>query len=227
MAAMLEYEYRVLTFDRHTSKAAARQEVREHAEYGRWELARSVVYEGGVAGCGCAAGSCGSTAPPERSARPEPRPCRPIRLTTDQLAGALSRCAGSPTAPARRSQRLHGHALVDAVEHRGEVEVGGQPQRREAVAGDAEPPERLVVGATGEAVGQDRAPGSSRSSDCFIDSTRSPSKGASSATSRCTTSTSTCSPASSRIVAMRSSSCPGRKRQSTAAVAVGGMTLCL
>ena len=31
MAAMLEYEYRVLTFDRHTSKAAARQEIREHA----------------------------------------------------------------------------------------------------------------------------------------------------------------------------------------------------
>jgi hypothetical protein len=48
MAAMLEYEYRVLTFDRHTSKAAARQEIREHAEYGRWELARSVVYEGGL-----------------------------------------------------------------------------------------------------------------------------------------------------------------------------------
>ena len=48
MAAMLEYEYRVLTFDRHTSKAAARQEIREHAAYGRWELARSVVYEGGV-----------------------------------------------------------------------------------------------------------------------------------------------------------------------------------
>ncbi|WP_410505902.1 DUF5703 family protein [Intrasporangium sp.] len=42
------YEYRVLTFDRHTPKAAARQAVREHAEYGRWELVRSVRYEGGV-----------------------------------------------------------------------------------------------------------------------------------------------------------------------------------
>jgi hypothetical protein len=46
--AMTEYEYRVLTFDRHTSKAQARQAVREHAEYGRWELARTVIYEGGV-----------------------------------------------------------------------------------------------------------------------------------------------------------------------------------
>lgn len=52
MSAMTDpdyrYEYRVLTFDRHTPKAAARQTVREHAEYGRWELARSVRYEGGV-----------------------------------------------------------------------------------------------------------------------------------------------------------------------------------
>lgn len=47
MAAMLEYEYRVLTFDRHTSKAAARQEIREHAEYGRWELARVRLFTGG------------------------------------------------------------------------------------------------------------------------------------------------------------------------------------
>lgn len=46
--AMTEYEYRILTFDRHTSKAQARQAVREHAEYGRWELSRTVVYEGGV-----------------------------------------------------------------------------------------------------------------------------------------------------------------------------------
>lgn len=45
---MTEYEYRVLTFDRHTPKHTARQAVREHAEYGRWELARTVIYEGGV-----------------------------------------------------------------------------------------------------------------------------------------------------------------------------------
>jgi hypothetical protein len=48
MSAMTEYEYRVLTFDRRTSRAEVRQEVREHTEYGRWELARSVVYVGGV-----------------------------------------------------------------------------------------------------------------------------------------------------------------------------------
>ena len=45
---MTDYEYRVLTFDRHTSKAEARQMVREHAEYGRWELSRTVIYEGGL-----------------------------------------------------------------------------------------------------------------------------------------------------------------------------------
>lgn len=45
---MTEYEWRVLTFGRNTSLAAGRQSVREHTEYGRWELARSVVYEGGV-----------------------------------------------------------------------------------------------------------------------------------------------------------------------------------
>jgi hypothetical protein len=48
MSAMTEYEYRVLTFDRHISKAEARQAVREHTEYGRWELARTIVYVGGV-----------------------------------------------------------------------------------------------------------------------------------------------------------------------------------
>ena len=48
MAAMSEFEYQVLTFDRHTSKAEARQAVREHAEYGRWELARTVIYRGGI-----------------------------------------------------------------------------------------------------------------------------------------------------------------------------------
>jgi hypothetical protein len=48
MSALTQYEYRVLTFDRNTSKADARQAVREHAEYGRWELARSVCYVCGV-----------------------------------------------------------------------------------------------------------------------------------------------------------------------------------
>lgn len=44
---MTEYEYRILTFDRRTPKAAARQAVREHAEYGRWELERTRTYVGG------------------------------------------------------------------------------------------------------------------------------------------------------------------------------------
>lgn len=48
MALMTEYEYRVLTFDRLTPKAEARQAVREYAEYGRWELARTVVYVTGA-----------------------------------------------------------------------------------------------------------------------------------------------------------------------------------
>lgn len=48
MSPAIEFEYRVLTFDRHTSKAEARQAVREHAEYGRWELARTVIYNGGL-----------------------------------------------------------------------------------------------------------------------------------------------------------------------------------
>ncbi len=48
MWPMTEYEYQVLTFDRNTPRAAARQAVREHTEYGRWELARTVIYEGGV-----------------------------------------------------------------------------------------------------------------------------------------------------------------------------------
>jgi hypothetical protein len=48
MLAMTDYEYRVLTFDRHTSKAQARPAVSERADYGRWERSRTVIYEGGV-----------------------------------------------------------------------------------------------------------------------------------------------------------------------------------
>ncbi|HRW17241.1 MAG TPA: DUF5703 family protein [Dermatophilaceae bacterium] len=44
----MEYEYRVLTFDRSVTRADIRRTLVEHAEYGRWELARSVVYLGGV-----------------------------------------------------------------------------------------------------------------------------------------------------------------------------------
>ncbi|WP_461021379.1 DUF5703 family protein [Thalassiella azotivora] len=42
------YEYRVLTLPRGTSRGEARQLLTEHAEYGRWELARVLVYVGGA-----------------------------------------------------------------------------------------------------------------------------------------------------------------------------------
>ncbi|MDQ6715835.1 MAG: DUF5703 family protein [Actinomycetota bacterium] len=44
---MIEYEYRVLTFGRHVSLADIRRALMEHAEYGQWELSRSVLYMGG------------------------------------------------------------------------------------------------------------------------------------------------------------------------------------
>jgi len=43
----MDYEYRVLSFGRAVSRAEICQVLVEHAEYGRWELARSVVYLGG------------------------------------------------------------------------------------------------------------------------------------------------------------------------------------
>lgn len=42
-----EYEYRVLTLDRSTRVSDARRLLTEEAEYGRWELARTLVYAGG------------------------------------------------------------------------------------------------------------------------------------------------------------------------------------
>ena len=45
---MVEYEYRVLQLPGAVSRADVRALLTEHAEYGRWELARSVRYEGGV-----------------------------------------------------------------------------------------------------------------------------------------------------------------------------------
>jgi len=42
-----QYEYRVLTIPRSTSRGDARRMLTEQAEYGRWELARSVIYVGG------------------------------------------------------------------------------------------------------------------------------------------------------------------------------------
>ncbi|WP_082126795.1 DUF5703 family protein [Allosalinactinospora lopnorensis] len=44
---MLEYEYRELRFPRGTSRSATRQALTEHAEYGRWELARVRLYPNG------------------------------------------------------------------------------------------------------------------------------------------------------------------------------------
>ncbi|WP_141849521.1 DUF5703 family protein [Lapillicoccus jejuensis] len=45
---MTEYEYRVLSFPRTVSRSDVRRALSEHAEYGQWELARSVVYIGGL-----------------------------------------------------------------------------------------------------------------------------------------------------------------------------------
>lgn len=45
--AVVEYEYLVLSFGRDTARADIRRRLTEHAEYGRWELERSVTYVGG------------------------------------------------------------------------------------------------------------------------------------------------------------------------------------
>lgn len=42
-----QYEYRVLTIPRSTSRGDARRLLTEQAEYGRWELARTSLYAGG------------------------------------------------------------------------------------------------------------------------------------------------------------------------------------
>ncbi len=44
---MVEYEYLVLSFGRDTDRADIRRTLTEHAEYGRWELARTRTYMGG------------------------------------------------------------------------------------------------------------------------------------------------------------------------------------
>ncbi len=44
---MVEYEYLVLSFGRGTDRADIRRTLTEHAEYGRWELARTRTYMGG------------------------------------------------------------------------------------------------------------------------------------------------------------------------------------
>lgn len=48
MAPMVEFEYRVLNFRRHVSRAEVRQALTDHAEYGHWELFRTRMYVGGL-----------------------------------------------------------------------------------------------------------------------------------------------------------------------------------
>lgn len=43
-----EYEYRVLVLPRGLSRSDARRLLTDHAEYGRWELARVLLYTGGA-----------------------------------------------------------------------------------------------------------------------------------------------------------------------------------
>lgn len=45
--AMVEYEYLVLSFGRDTERGDIRRQLTDHAEYGHWELERSVTYLGG------------------------------------------------------------------------------------------------------------------------------------------------------------------------------------
>ena len=44
----VEYEYRVLTFGRDVSRNDIRRSLGDQAEYAHWELARTVVYVGGI-----------------------------------------------------------------------------------------------------------------------------------------------------------------------------------
>ena len=43
-----QFEYRVLHVPRGADRADVRQRLTDEAEYGKWELARSLVYEGGA-----------------------------------------------------------------------------------------------------------------------------------------------------------------------------------
>ncbi|GAA3615180.1 hypothetical protein GCM10022199_19240 [Marihabitans asiaticum] len=45
---MVEYEFQVLTFPRGATRSQIRAALAEQAEYGRWELHRTVVYTGGA-----------------------------------------------------------------------------------------------------------------------------------------------------------------------------------
>ena len=115
-------------------------------------------------------------------------------------------------------QRLGRHPLVDAVEHRREVQVRRQPQRREAEAAHAQPLEatwrrcrRDIVYGTG------RAPSSSARSAAAIASTSGAVEVVSTAWSWCSHSRTTPAPSSASSCRSNSSCWPGRKRPSTVA----------
>ncbi|MBM6546411.1 hypothetical protein JNO54_09700 [Janibacter sp. YIM B02568] len=44
---MVEYEFQVLRFPRDATRSQIRAALADHAEYGRWELHRTVRYMGG------------------------------------------------------------------------------------------------------------------------------------------------------------------------------------
>lgn len=48
MVAMVDYEYRTVTFPRDVPHAQARRVLTEHAEYEQWELCRVRLYFGGA-----------------------------------------------------------------------------------------------------------------------------------------------------------------------------------
>ena len=130
--------------------------------------------------------------------------------------------------PGTELQRVHRDPLVDAVEHPGEVEVGGQLERCEPEAPDPQSGERLGVGARRTSVyGTARAAGSSACRASHIASTSAPSKSVSSAMSWMTKSRVMSGPITASICSKNSSSKPGRKRPSTKACASPGITLCL
>lgn len=47
LASSAQYETRVLTLPRQSSRGDVRRLLTEHAEYGRWELSRLRLYAGG------------------------------------------------------------------------------------------------------------------------------------------------------------------------------------
>src|SRR3954452_2344541 len=88
---------------------------------------------------------------------PEPPPVTRATLSDRSSTGSPPRRGSDRTQepvqhPGAELQRVHRHALVDAVEQRREVQVGRQPQRGEPEAAHPELGERLGVGAAGEHV---------------------------------------------------------------------------